>query len=142
MLCATLGHRQQWTGFQNHPVTTVLSANMPVYDIHGGVGLTIFNDKLGHESTLQVQGAYSYRMRLGRGIFAGGLSLGFIQKALRSGWNIPDEDIQIDAFIPDNGVSDIALDGAAGLYYAHPRGYAGISVSHAHRPVKHVGGGR
>ena len=40
-ICGTLLYRNQWTGFGGEPKTMLLTADMPVEMLHGGVGLTV-----------------------------------------------------------------------------------------------------
>ena len=56
--------RSQWVGFDGAPVTQHLSVESPVYFLHGGVGLSLLNDKLGKEYTRQVSLSYAYQTKL------------------------------------------------------------------------------
>ena len=49
-ICGTLLYRNQWTGFEGSPKSMLLTFDMPVDILHGGVGLNIIGaDQLGAE---------------------------------------------------------------------------------------------
>jgi len=48
-ICATAIHRQQWSGFDGAPTTTLINLHGPVSLLGGGLGLSIALDELGQE---------------------------------------------------------------------------------------------
>lgn len=134
LLCGQLVVRQQWAGLESAPSTEYFSVNAPVIDLHGGLGLQVFRDRVGPEKTLSIQAAYAYRLRFARGMLSGGISLGWMQKRLESKWNLPADQIAIDNLIPEAGVASSAFDLGLGVYYEDRSFYAGLSTNHPHAP--------
>ncbi|MEM6736475.1 MAG: type IX secretion system membrane protein PorP/SprF [Bacteroidota bacterium] len=122
---ATFVHRKQWINIDGAPTSNIFSANTALHGNQLGVGLQVSRDEIGvHEETaLYFSGAY--KIRTDAGILAMGLSGGFDNR--RSNFNdlnILDQDDQLltgvsTRFTPNFG---------AGLYFANPVMYAGISV--------------
>src|SRR5579872_2010541 len=75
--CATLIFRDQWVNFPGNPKTFLFSGDAYIPEIGGGLGLTVFQDALGFEKTLEVKLAYSYHIVLGPGILGVGPEIGF-----------------------------------------------------------------
>lgn len=126
-ICATLFNRLQWTGFEGAPFTTQLTADASLqsfikHDI--GVGLTVFNDRIGFFNNfgLRVQGAY--RFALGPGKLGIGIDLGMLNQSVGGAWN----PAQIEPNLPTG--SSTAFDAGLGVYYQAPTWYAGISSLH------------
>ena len=44
-ICLTGIYRHQWTGFEGNPQTQNFNVDMPVNFLHGGIGLSVTNDK-------------------------------------------------------------------------------------------------
>ena len=128
-ICGTLLYRNQWTGFGGEPKTMLLTADMPVDLLHGGVGLTIYAaDGLGVEKNLNVRGAYAYRTDLGAGHLGIGVDFGFHQKSLNGTKFVYND--QNDNNIPTGNVSGGAFDMGLGAYYNTDKLYFGLSTSH------------
>lgn len=80
VLSATAMYRTQWTNVEGAPKTFTLSADMPIANERMGLGLTVFNDKIGVEGNTGVYGSYAYRVRLTqKGTLSFGANLGFTQ---------------------------------------------------------------
>lgn len=64
-------YRQQYSGFTDNdgnavaPTTFLLTGDMPFKVLHGGLGLSIVQDKIGFESNTNVGLGYSYHLDLG-----------------------------------------------------------------------------
>ena len=55
-LCGSLLYRNQWTGFEGAPKTGLLSVDVAVNPLHGGLGLTVMAaDELGFEKPTPIQ---------------------------------------------------------------------------------------
>ncbi len=139
-ICAGASARQQWVGFEGAPSTTVFYADAAVnpFNIPGGVGLSISNDKLGFEKNLSIYATYAYHLDIGKGTLGIGISAGFFNKALDPSWKIPTDDYHTppsgDPLIPENKESFIAFDMNLGLYYSSESFYLGISSTHLLQP--------
>jgi type IX secretion system PorP/SprF family membrane protein len=130
-LCATLIARNQWTGFTGAPFTGLLSVDAPLKGIirkDVGVGLTLFNDRIGFFNNfgMRVSGSYAFE-GIGPGKLRVGLDVGFLNQSLDANW-IPPTNLP-DGSIPDNA-SNMALDMGVGVYYHADNFYAGISALH------------
>ena len=128
-ICGTLLYRNQWTGFGGEPKSMLLSVDMPVEILHGGVGLTIIAaDQLGAEKNTSIRGAYSYRMNVGPGSLGLGIDFGYQQKSI-DGTKFILNDLN-DLSIPTTNVSAGTFDVGFGAYYNTDKLFAGISASH------------
>lgn len=85
VLTASLTHRQQWVGFDGAPVTQILSAHAPLARSKVGLGLLLYNDRIGVSNETGVFSNYAYRMRMGKGKLALGFGAGFTM--LRANWS-------------------------------------------------------
>lgn len=126
-ICANFLGRNQWMGFEGHPQTFMLSADMPISSINSGVGLTFYQDKLGEISTTAVKAAYAYRLKLGTGRLGLGLDVGYLGKSV--GMNL-------NPLTPDPTVAAIAgqragsFDMSFGAFYSNQKLYFGLSATH------------
>jgi len=139
--CATLIARDQWVNFPGNPKTFLFTGDAYLPSIGGGLGLTVFDDQLGFEKTLEVKLAYSYHIVLGPGVLGVGPEIGFYQKSIDGTWLAPDgTNGSSDPYIPSSGVSNATYDIGLGAYYETPQGlYVGISSSHI--PAQTIDGG-
>ena len=66
-------YRDQWTGFKDAngnavtPRTMLFSGDMPIKLLHGGLSLSVMNDKIAFEDNINVNLGYSFHMDLGAG---------------------------------------------------------------------------
>lgn len=140
-ICATLLSRTQWTGFDGNPKTNLFSADALIFNKHG-VGLTVFQDKLGIENSLVAKLAYSYHLTLGPGSLGIGLDAGLLNKSFGSDF-IAVDDPTLDPSIPNGGTSASSFNLGGGLYYNIPnKMYVGISTTNLTAPeLKDVANG-
>ncbi len=132
-ICATAFFRQQWSGFDGSPQTMLLNVHGPVKALRGGLGLSVFKDKLGQFNDTYARGSYSFHLGLPTGGTLGiGIAGGMVSKSLAFNWLPPDGvgSITTDNAIPDNAVSQTTYDLSLGLYYAGPNYYVGLSSTH------------
>ncbi|MBW6482169.1 MAG: type IX secretion system membrane protein PorP/SprF [Vicingaceae bacterium] len=127
-ICGTLLTRQQWTGFEGNPQTHLFSADAR-FSKHG-VGLTVFQDKLGIETSFVAKLAYAYHLQLGPGELGIGIEGGMLSKKFGDNF-IAIDDPNLDPSIPNAGTSASTFDFGAGLYYSIAnKMYVGISTLH------------
>lgn len=132
-LCLTGFYRQQWTGFDGAPTTIMFQGHAPITSINSGVGLTLFNDELGQESSNIIRGHYSYHFKnVGTGKLGLGLSVGYVSKSLGNDKWLAIDDVGSDTSIPDNGTSSGTLDFSFGAFYKADKFYLGLSSTHLH----------
>ncbi len=70
--------RAQWVGLEGAPVSNTLSLDMPIKDKRIGVGLQVFNDKIGIMSNSGFYGSYAYRIRFKKSTLSFGLQGGMV----------------------------------------------------------------
>ena len=74
--------RQQWVGFDEAPSSQVLNVNTFLRNI-GGVGMTVINDKLGFENSLNLKLYYAHHLQLSKKtLLSFGAGVGFINKSI------------------------------------------------------------
>lgn len=129
-LCVTGFYRQQWSGFDGAPVTTMVNGHMPIRSINSGVGLTFYSDELGQEKSSLIRGHFSYHLKnVGPGKLGLGASIGYLSKDLGSNW-VAIDPVADDTSIPDNSTSAGTIDFSFGAFYKSQRFYAGLSSTH------------
>jgi len=76
---ANLAYRNQWLGFEGAPTTINAGAEYFLEDSNVGLGMTLFNDRIGVDSKLEIAGNYAYQIKTRDGIISGGLRTAFTQ---------------------------------------------------------------
>ncbi len=76
-LTSTIGFRSQWTGFDGAPSYLFLSADLPSKREKVGIGFNFLNESIGLNRNTMLNGNFSYKFLLSKGICSMGLSLGF-----------------------------------------------------------------
>ncbi|MBU2558256.1 MAG: PorP/SprF family type IX secretion system membrane protein [Bacteroidetes bacterium] len=79
--------RQQWSGFEEEgnnvaPENFLVTGDMPVRWLRGGVGLAIIQDKIAYESNIGVQLGYSYHASLASGTLGIGTALNLLNRSV------------------------------------------------------------
>ena len=131
-----LTHRTQYLGYQptvasdgGAQSTQLLSFNMPLAKLKGGIGIYALNDKLGANINQAVQVSYAYRMALKNGTLALGVQAGLYNRGINYGELFrPGE--PGDPGIPTGLVSQAKPDFSAGVYYNTTDYWLGVSVTH------------
>jgi type IX secretion system PorP/SprF family membrane protein len=126
--------RQQWIGFKDGNGTAVspqdffVTVDSPLKFLHGGVGGSIMDDKIGAFSTIQVKLDYAYRLDLGAGTLGiGGEAIFQNSKQDFSAYTAIDESDPI--LQSKDKQTDLVIDGSIGGYYKVPDKYSiGFSV--------------
>jgi type IX secretion system PorP/SprF family membrane protein len=145
-ICLTTLYREQWTGFKSqyyvgndhntdpvsiktNPETFVVSVDAPVRVLHGGVGVSIYSDKLGFENNLGFKLGYAYHVGIVNGTLGIGLQVGFLNKKIDfSKFNPIDANDPILA--AQDKKSTFMTDISFGLFYNIPgKAYVGLSAS-------------
>lgn len=134
-------HRRQWVGYSTTldgdggaPVSTILSATMPINAIRSGIGIHVLNDALGPIINNDIQLSYAYHHPLKNGArLSVGMRGGFYNQTFDFGRLRPNE--PNDPLIIGRGrESQFVPDFAAGIYYSTPKYFAGISANHLLQP--------
>jgi type IX secretion system PorP/SprF family membrane protein len=128
-ICGTLLYRNQWTGFEGSPKNMMLTFDMPVDILHGGIGLTVIGaDQLGAEKNMSIKGAYAYRANVGPGRLGIGVDFGFQQKSIDGKKFIYNDPGDIN--IPTGTVSGGKFDLGFGAYFNTEKLFVGLSSAH------------
>ena len=115
--------RQQGISFKDDhggtttPQTLFLTIDSPIKFLHGGIGGTVINDKIGPYSNTQFTLGYAYRTDLGPGEFSGGLQVNFLNSVL----NV--DKLEPLITITNLEKNDFILDASIGLFYKVPDKY-------------------
>ncbi len=118
--------RQQWVGFNEAPRTQQVSTHMNIKG-HHGVGVKIYNDKLGPLSRVSAQGSYAYHVEIDRDYHLSlGLSFMMNQHKLNaSSFNLMS---QTDQTLNQAGYTSTNFDADFGAYFYSDEFYVGVSA--------------
>ena len=133
-------NRQQWVGFDNAPVSTVVNVSTPISFMGAdhGLGLTILSDKLGFEKNTSMRFSYAYQKKISTGSLNIGVSVGFQNNSLKGEWFVPTGDgfVSVEDDLGAGNIDDskLVFDLGLGFYYHTNNFYVGTSVSHLNKP--------
>lgn len=127
VVSATALYRKQWVNTPGSPRTATFSVDAPFNKEKVGVGLVVFNDKIGITNTTGAYGSYAFRIRMKKGTLALGLQAGFSQYSADFTSVKLDQDNQSDAAFASN-VNKFMPNFGAGVYYNTDRFYIGVSL--------------
>ena len=127
-------YRQQWAGFADNdgnkvaPQTFLLTGDMPIPAIRGGVGFSVMQDKLGFENNINVGIGYSYHLDLGGSTLGIGVAGTLLNRSVDFGQLNPNN--SSDPLLQGLGEESAMLfDFNAGLFWQIPESfYIGVSV--------------
>ena len=127
VISTTLLYRNQWLGIDGAPETTTFTIDAPIRDNKIGLGLQIFNDKLGISNTTGAVVSSAYRIRMDKATLSFGLQGGISN--FRS--NFSDINYNqggvIDPAFTEN-VNSLQFNFGTGVYYNSDKFYVGVSV--------------
>jgi len=138
-LSVTAVFRKQWVNLPESPTTENVNAHMPLYLLHGGVGIEVENETLGNFQQTSALLAYDFQLPINRaGILSIGLSGGVVQRSL-DGTKIRTPEGQYtteppttfthnDPILPNGDESGTSVAVNVGLYFQSERLEAGISA--------------
>lgn len=129
VLSATGLLRTQWVGIEGAPETQTLSFDAAMPNKRVGLGVQLFNDKIGVTRSTGANLSYAYRIPTERGTLALGL-LGSIThyKADFSSVRLNSGSPADQAFYYD--INKVMPNFGAGIYYNTDRFYVGVSTPH------------
>jgi type IX secretion system PorP/SprF family membrane protein len=126
VLSMTALYRNQWGGIEGAPQTTTFTIDMPVNRERIGLGLQLFNDRIGEYSTTGAYASYAFRIKegsrstLGLGIQAGASSFqADLSKVVTDRGDDPAFAQNISKILPNFGT---------GIYLSNDKSYIGVSV--------------
>ena len=122
--------RQQWVGFENAPSTQMLNVDNYIERV-GGVGLSVINDKLGYEKTINVRVLYAYHKYFNdESKISIGAGVGFINTSLDGSKLIYEDKTITDPNGLYNVKNSFAPTVDLGLKYSSKQLSVGLSVTH------------
>lgn len=128
-LCVSAFYRSQWTGIDGAPVLMGVNAAMPKLTKNMGVGLAVYNDKLGKYNRIQIEGNYAYSIYLKDAIFSMGLKVGVLNMSLSDlNFVTPETEAGNDPDIFYGKTSSWAPNFGIGFQYMAKKWYVGFSI--------------
>jgi type IX secretion system PorP/SprF family membrane protein len=126
----TAVHRSQWIGLDGAPNAQALSYHQSMVNERVGIGGSLFRQQIGINTSLTLDAAYAYRVKMRRGTVCVGLE--FNIRNFRQNWADP-RIVPIqgnDGGIPVEPKSKFLPNMSTGIYYVayHDKWYAGLSV--------------
>ncbi len=124
--------RQQWAGFEDDegnkvaPNTYLISINSPVKFLHGGLGGSIIQDKLGFESNIALNLSYSFQIPLSFADLGMGVGANLLNKTIDFGKLKPSQGG--DPLLTGINTGVMMFDADVGFFLKNPDYYAGFSV--------------
>ncbi len=127
-------YRQQWAGFVDNngneiaPTTFLLTGDMPFKKLHGGLGFSIMQDKIGFEDNTNVGIGYSYHFDLGGSLLGVGVAGTLLNRTVDFSNLTPTN--SADPLLQGLGEeSDMLFDFNAGIFWQIPESfYIGVSA--------------
>jgi type IX secretion system PorP/SprF family membrane protein len=128
VLSMTALYRAQWIGLEGAPQTATFTADMPINRERIGIGLQLYNDRIGTQTETGAYLSYAFRFRVGnRSTLSLGLMGGVsaynnrLSEVVTSQTGTPDPAFatNINKMLPNFGT---------GVYLSNDRGYIGLSA--------------
>lgn len=128
-LVATGLFRRQWMDFPGAPQTATFTVHSPLRSEKVGLGLSLFNDRLGDMNTNGIMGAYSYHLRFTNSVLALGLQAGMRNFSINlTELKLSPSGQYDDAF--SHNISQWDVNFGAGAFWYSDKFYFGFSVPH------------
>ncbi|MFN9589827.1 MAG: type IX secretion system membrane protein PorP/SprF [Bacteroidota bacterium] len=119
-------YRNQWVGFPGAPRTTTFSFDMPIQNRKVGLGMQLYDDRVGIERTTGFNAIYAFRFQFaGSGTLSLGLQAGLL--------NYQANYTEVNTYLPNDPAFSSNVRGilpafAAGVYYNSDKFYVGFST--------------
>ena len=126
-------YRMQWSGFTDNdgneiaPTTFLLTGDMPIRLLHGGISFSVMTDKLGFENNTNVGLGYSYHLDMGGSTLGLGASVSLLNRSLDFGKLTPGDsgDPLLEGLGEESGM---LFDVSLGVFWQIPESfYVGVS---------------
>ncbi|MFH1321866.1 MAG: type IX secretion system membrane protein PorP/SprF [Bacteroidota bacterium] len=125
---ATVIYRKQWLGFSGAPTSQFASFDAPIGGKNIGLGLQFTRDVVGITERTDINGDYSYHLKLDNAKLAMGLRTGLsYYRAELSELKVWDEG---DDVYRQSTVTAIVPNFGTGLYYYTDKYFAGLAIPH------------
>ena len=127
-------YRQQWAGFKDNdgndiaPTTYLISGDMPIRALHGGISFSLLKDHLGFEDDMGLSIGYSFHLDMGGSTLGIGLAANLCNRTVDFSHLTPTE--ENDPILQSLGEqSDMLFDLNVGLFWQIPESlYIGVSA--------------
>lgn len=129
VLSMTAMYRSQWTGLEGAPQTATFTADMPLNRERVGVGLQLYNDRIGVYNETGAFASYAFRIKLGnRSTLALGLQGGVTNlSAMLTEVKLVPAGVSADPAFAQN-INKMLPNFGTGIYISSDRSYLSISV--------------
>lgn len=124
-LAANLTYRHQWAGFDGAPVTQMLSVHAPMGRRKLGLGVMLYNDRIGVSQETGLLTNYAYRVRFRNGKLSLGLGAGVTM--MRGDWTSLAIQQSNDNVFSSNTRNAVRPNFSAGAYYYTKTWFVGAS---------------
>ncbi len=135
------GYRMQWVGIDGAPQSFLAAADMPfkLGRKRIGAGISMMQESIGLYKTLNTTAQISYKLRKWGGLLSIGLGFGLYDQSFNgSEVYLPSDDDyheSTDDAIPSNDIHGTTIDADFGVWFEHPKFYAGLSMKHLTAPT-------
>ena len=127
-------YRQQWMGFTDAdghdiaPTTLLVTGDMPISALGGGISLSVLNDQLGFEKNTNVGLGYSYHIDMGGSTMGLGVSFSLLNRSVNFSQLVPGQ--TGDPLLSQLGEeSGMLFDLSVGAFWQIPESfYLGVSA--------------
>ena len=136
----TVGSRLQWVDFRHAPMNFYVTADMP-YKLLGqqvGAGVKVEYERIGLFTDTRIGAQMAYKRKFGKSVLSVGIQPGVYSQVFHYNDAIlpqDDENQGNDEAIPKRDVSGTAFDANLGIYFKHPKFWAGVAVTHVTSPT-------
>ena len=136
----TVGSRMQWVDFKHAPMNFYVTVDMP-YKLMGqlvGAGVKAEYERIGLYTNTRIGAQMAYKRKFGKSVLSIGVQPGVFSQTFRGKEVImPEDDAHQgnDEAIPKQDVSGTAFDANVGIYFKHPKFWAGAAVTHVTSPT-------
>lgn len=123
---STVLYRNQWVGIQGAPQTGSFSFDAPIKEKKIGLGVQLYDDRLGIERSTGLKASYAFRIQLRE---SGTLSLGIQAGVLNYRANYSEvRTFQANDPAFSQNINGFLPSAAAGIYYNSDKFYIGVST--------------
>jgi type IX secretion system PorP/SprF family membrane protein len=128
VISANLLFRDQWVGIDGAPVTETFSVDAPLHKNKVGVGLSVYNDKIGITKNTGAYFHYAFRIKFRKSMLALGLQAGISNLRATYDQVSYSQDNSMYDYAFSQSLSEIFPNFGAGLFYNTENFYFGFSV--------------
>ena len=136
-----LGSRMQWVDFRRAPMNFYLTVDAPFkfMGMRVGTGVKAEFERIGLYTNTRIGAQLAYKRKIGRNMMISvGIQPGIFSQTFRGKEVFMPEGDEAhqgnDEAIPKQDVSGTAFDANVGIFFSHPRYWAGVAVTHVTDP--------